>query len=49
MIMTIVGIVKDDQGKQYILDELLGSGGFSIVFKAHRDEGTIYAVKILLL
>ena len=48
MILTIGALVKDDQGRQYILDELLGSGGFGSVFKAHRDDGTIYAVKTLL-
>lgn len=47
MILTIGALVKDDQGRQYILDELLGSGGFGSVFKAHRDDGTIYAVKTL--
>lgn len=47
MILTIGAVVKDDQGRQYILDELLGSGGFGSVFKAHRDDGNIYAVKAL--
>ena len=48
MILTIGTLVKDDQGRQYILDELLGSGRFGSVFKAHRDDGTTYAVKALL-
>ncbi len=48
MILTVGAIIKDDQGRQYILDELLGSGGFGSVFKAHRDDGSIYAVKALL-
>lgn len=48
MILTIGAVVKDDKGRQYILDELIGSGGFGSVFKAHRDDGTIYAVKAML-
>ena len=42
MILTIGALVKDDQGRQYILDELLGSGGFGSVFKAHRDTHKRY-------
>ena len=33
MILTVGAVVKDDQGKQYMLDEVLGSGGFGSVLK----------------
>ena len=49
MILSVGVEIKDDQGRKYILDELLGSGGFGSVFKIHRiDDGNIYAVKALL-
>lgn len=49
MILSVGAEIKDDQGRKYILDELLGSGGFGSVFKIHRvDDGTIFAVKALL-
>ena len=38
MIATIGSSVKDDVCYEYILDDLLGSGGFGNVFKAYREK-----------
>lgn len=49
MILTVGAVIKDEQGRQYVLDELLGSGGFGCVYKIHQvEDGTVYAVKTLL-
>lgn len=49
MIISVGTIVKDEQGDKYILDEILGRGGFACVYKAHRErDGYIVAVKTLL-
>lgn len=49
MIVTIGSRIKDDDCNKYILDDLLGSGGFGNVFKAHREkDNAIFAVKTLL-
>lgn len=48
MIITIGSVIRDNQGKTYILDESIGSGGFGSVFKAHcEQDGLIVAVKVL--
>lgn len=49
MIITIGTKIKDDDGNEYILDDLIGSGGFGNVFIAHREyDNGIFAVKTLL-
>ena len=49
MIIAASSTIKDGEGNSYILDSILGSGGFGNVFKAHREnDGAIFAVKILL-
>lgn len=49
MIITIGSKIRDGDGNQYVLDDLLGSGGFGNVYKAHRESNNaIFAVKILL-
>lgn len=49
MIISVGTIVKDEQGEAYILDEILGRGGFACVYKAHRErDGYTVAVKTLL-
>ena len=48
MIITIGSEVKDNKGNHYVLDEVIGSGGFGIVYKAHCiEDGSIVAVKML--
>lgn len=49
MVITIGSKIKDGDGNLYILDDILGSGGFGNVFKARReDTGEVFAVKTLL-
>lgn len=49
MIITVGSTIKDSEENSYILDSVLGSGGFGNVFKAHREnDGAIFAVKTLL-
>lgn len=49
MIITVGSKIKDNKENSYILDSVLGSGGFGNVYKAHREnDGTIFAVKTLL-
>lgn len=49
MLLTIGTSVKDANGNIYILDDVLGNGGFGNVFKAHRQsDGFVVAVKTLL-
>ncbi len=48
-ILTIDSFVKDDKDNIYILDEIIGQGGFGYVFKAHRkNDNSIFAVKTTL-
>lgn len=47
MVITIGSIIKDDNGSEYVIDELLGSGGFGDVFKAHnQSDDSKVAVKL---
>lgn len=49
MVITVGTKIKDGDGNLYILEELIGNGGFGNVFKAHReDNGDVFAVKTLL-
>lgn len=49
MLLTTGSSVKDAKGNIYILDDVLGGGGFGNVFKAHRQsDGFVVAVKTLL-
>lgn len=41
--------VKDDKDNVYILDEIIGQGGFGCVFKSHRESDNInFAIKTLI-
>ena len=49
MILTVGLSVKDAKNNTYILDEIIGQGGFGYVFKAHREkDNNIYAIKTML-
>lgn len=49
MLLTTGSSVKDANGNIYILDDVLGGGGFGNVFKAHRQsDNFVVAVKTLL-
>ena len=49
MLLTTGSSVKDEHGNIYILEKVLGGGGFGNVFKAHRQsDGFVVAVKTLL-
>lgn len=46
MFLTVGMKINDNKGNAYILDEIIGQGGFGYVFKAHREaDGIIFAVK----
>ena len=48
MIITVGSKIRDGNGNSYILDDILGKGGFGCVYKAHREKDDyIVAVKIL--
>lgn len=48
MVITLGTKVFDNQRNSYILDEILGSGGFGNVYKAHcENDGTIVAIKMI--
>lgn len=49
MTITVGSTIKDGKGNSYILDSVLGSGGFGNVYKAHREnDDANFAVKTLL-
>lgn len=49
MILAIGSILKDDKGNEYVLDTMIGKGGFGYVFKAHRiGDEKIFAIKTML-
>lgn len=49
MFLSIGSCVMDEQKNKYILDDIIGQGGFGFVFKAHRDiDGEVFAVKTTL-
>lgn len=49
MILNLGSSIKDDSEREYILDEVIGHGGFGYVFKAHRkSDNAIFAVKTML-
>ncbi len=49
MVITTGTKIKDGKQDFYILDQVLGQGGFGCVYKAHREkDGQIFAVKTLL-
>lgn len=39
MLITVGSAIKDGEGSSYILDKMIGSGGFANVFRAHRESG----------
>lgn len=49
LLLSTGTILKDGAGKDYILDEMIGKGGFGYVFRAHRPEDDkVFAVKTML-
>lgn len=49
MFISIGSIIKDGNGNEYILDEIIGQGGFGHVFKGHRlYDGAVFAIKTML-
>lgn len=48
MILTVGARVKDNESNVYVLDNIIGEGGFATVYKAHRErDGEIFAIKTL--
>lgn len=48
MIIAAGSKIKDNNGDVYVLDNILGKGGFGCVYKAHREKDNyIVAIKIL--
>lgn len=46
MFLNIGSAVLDSVKKRYILDEIIGQGGFGFVYRAHREEdGKVFAIK----
>lgn len=46
MFLQIGSIVKDDESNEYILDNIIGQGGFGYIFKTHRvSDNAVFAVK----
>ncbi len=49
MLLTVGSSVKDRESRAYILDEIIGQGGFGYVFKSHREsDNSVFAVKTML-
>lgn len=49
MVLSVGSIIKDGKNNNYILDSIVGEGGFGYVFKAHRtNDNRIFAVKTML-
>lgn len=49
MILNIGSTLMDGDKRKYILDDIIGQGGFGYVYKAHReDDGNIFAIKTTL-
>lgn len=49
MILNVGLSVKDNKHNLYILDEIIGQGGFGYVFKSHREkDNAVFAVKTML-
>ena len=48
MIVTVGSGLKDDKGNTYIIDSIIGSGGFGCVYKAICEStGSIVAIKVI--
>lgn len=46
MLLNIGSTIQDDKSNKYILDDIIGQGGFGYVYKAHRiGDNSIFAVK----
>ena len=46
MLLNIGSTIQDDKRNKYILDDIIGQGGFGYVYKAHRiGDNSIFAVK----
>lgn len=46
MLLNVGMKINDNKGNTYILDEIVGQGGFGYVFKAHREnDGIVFAIK----
>lgn len=46
MMLNIGSSVTDDKDNLYILDKIIGQGGFGYVFRAHREkDNSVFAVK----
>lgn len=49
MILNVGSSVKDDKNNLYVLDEIIGQGGFGCVFSSHRKkDNAVFAVKTTL-
>lgn len=46
MFLSVGSRVYDDKGNTYVLDKIIGQGGFGYVFKSHREnDSAVFAVK----
>lgn len=49
MLISNGTVLRDGEKKEYLLDELIGKGGFGYVFRAHRlEDNELFAVKTML-